>query len=223
MFGSAHPARARPLSLSDCMRRMLHSGGAPLLLRGTAATLLRDAPVYGAYFLSYEWLKRYLAGQASGGAYGEGGRGSGGVGSSMHSGSDSSSRGAGGGGDDGGGGAGWGRVLTAEQGAPVPAWAMLTAGALAGVLSWMLALPVDVVKSQIQSAPLDAPREATRIAAVTARLYAAGGLPIFFRGLVPCLARAAPVNAVTFLGYELALQKLGGRGEELAEGHNARG
>ena len=253
------------LSLSACTRRMLQLGGPALLARGTAATLLRDAPVYGAYFLSYEWLKHYLADTAA-----AGGGGGGGAGAGAARGSSASGGGGGGGGVSGGGapvggesstasGSSWERggaggvagrtggsnssnisggvgvgvgagiglprasrepswgdgVLTATGRPPVPVWAMLVAGAAAGVFSWALALPVDVIKSQIQSAPLETPRAETRIGAVTARLYAAGGLPIFFRGLVPCLARAAPVNAVTFLGYEWATNVLlGATGEE---------
>ena len=172
MYGStrAHGARAH-LTLTACTRAILAAGGPRLIFRGTAATLLRDGPVYGAYFLSYEYGKHWLALRAAGA--------------------------------DGARELAAGRVLTNER-VPVPAWAMLVSGALAGVLSWVLALPVDVVKSQIQAAPVGAPAGSTRIGHVTRRLYREGGLPIFFRGLVPCLVRAAPVNAVTFLGFEWA-------------------
>ena len=169
VYGSRQHAKAR-LGLFDATRAVLRLGGLPLLFRGTGATLLRDAPVYGAYFLSYEYLKQYFA---------------------LAVGPDPTHQ------------LQRGIILTNDT-VPVPAWSMLAAGATAGVLSWLLALPVDVIKSQVQSAPLDAPASDTRIAHVAARLYKQGGIPIFFRGLVPCLVRAAPVNAVTFLGFEWA-------------------
>jgi solute carrier family 25 carnitine/acylcarnitine transporter 20/29 len=87
-----------------------------------------------------------------------------------------------------------------------PDWIMLTAGAVAGVLSWAVALPTDVIKSGVQGSALTAPRSETTIRAVAARLYAAGGPGAFFRGFVPCILRAAPVNATIFLGYEWALK-----------------
>lgn len=46
---------------------------------------------------------------------------------------------------------------------------------------------------------------------VTARkLYAAGGLGVFARGIVPCTVRAVYATALCFLGYEMAFSGLGG-------------
>lgn len=91
----------------------------------------------------------------------------------------------------------------AARGEP-PAWVTLLAGGLAGVLSWALALPADVIKSRVQGV---APSERTpRIAAVATALYAEAGLRGFFKGAVPCLIRAVPVNAVTFLVYTKSLR-----------------
>jgi solute carrier family 25 (mitochondrial carnitine/acylcarnitine transporter), member 20/29 len=172
------------LGLVAATRALLDAGGARLLFRGTAATLLRDGPVYGAYFLTYEWFKQYFALLAAAGARGEA---DGARAAAARAQLDA-----------------W--AMLTNTAVPVPAWSMLAAGAVAGVLSWLLALPVDVVKSRVQAAPVDAPPSSTRILAVAARLYAEGGVPIFFRGLVPCLVRAAPVNAVTFVGFEMAHQ-----------------
>jgi solute carrier family 25 carnitine/acylcarnitine transporter 20/29 len=88
-----------------------------------------------------------------------------------------------------------------------PAWALLTAGGLAGALSWLIALPADVVKSIIQAAPASS-AEDLRIRTVAAAVYARSGPAGFLRGLMPCVIRALPVNAVTFFVYESALRRL---------------
>ncbi|TYZ67484.1 hypothetical protein PybrP1_008861 [[Pythium] brassicae (nom. inval.)] len=80
--------------------------------------------------------------------------------------------------------------------------AMLTAGGLAGVGSWILAYPMDVVKSSIQTVAEDARPEEKTIAYQTRRLYRLGGLRIFVNGLETAVVRAFPVNAVTFFCYE---------------------
>jgi len=99
---------------------------------------------------------------------------------------------------DGGGGA-------RARGEP-PMWVTLAGGGLAGMLSWALALPLDVIKSRVQSAPLDAPTP--RVLAVARALYAEAGLAGFFKGALPCILRAVPVNAVTFLVYDKTLRLL---------------
>jgi solute carrier family 25 carnitine/acylcarnitine transporter 20/29 len=89
---------------------------------------------------------------------------------------------------------------------PTPHWVALAGGAVAGLASWTLAIPVDVVKSRIQGAPLDAPR-VTFVRAARA-IYAESGSAGFVRGAAPLLLRAMPVNAVTFCGYEYALGRM---------------
>lgn len=81
-------------------------------------------------------------------------------------------------------------------------WPTLLAGGVAGALSWAVALPADVVKSNIQAASLDAPAADLRIAAVAARIHRQGGARAFFRGFLPCIVRSVPVNAITFLVME---------------------
>ena len=80
--------------------------------------------------------------------------------------------------------------------------AALPAGGLAGAVSWAVALPADVVKSNIQGAPLDTPKPALRVHAVALRIWRKDGLRGFFRGFVPCVLRSLPVNAATFFLLE---------------------
>lgn len=51
----------------DVIRQLHREGGIRSLYRGTAATLLRDVPASGAYFLSYEWIKEILRNRSGSG------------------------------------------------------------------------------------------------------------------------------------------------------------
>jgi hypothetical protein len=76
-----------------------------------------------------------------------------------------------------------------------------TAGAAAGVISWAVIYPADVIKTRCQSIP----PEATRIGvaeAVRQILAEPAGWRGLFRGCGTCIVRALPANAVTFLVYE---------------------
>ncbi|XP_045126028.1 mitochondrial carnitine/acylcarnitine carrier protein-like isoform X2 [Portunus trituberculatus] len=45
----------------DVVKVLYREGGIRSIYKGTCATLLRDVPASGMYFMSYEWLKRSLA------------------------------------------------------------------------------------------------------------------------------------------------------------------
>jgi solute carrier family 25 carnitine/acylcarnitine transporter 20/29 len=81
--------------------------------------------------------------------------------------------------------------------------AVMTAGAAAGIAMWIPVFPVDTVKSRLQSMP-----GSPTIGGVIRELYGKGGFRAFFPGMAPALARAAPANAATFLGVELAQQAM---------------
>ncbi|KAF9029267.1 mitochondrial carrier [Hymenopellis radicata] len=79
--------------------------------------------------------------------------------------------------------------------------AVIFAGGMAGVAMWSLAIPPDVIKSRIQSAPsgtyfgfMDCAR----------KTIAADGVGALWKGFGPAMARAFPANAATFLGVEVA-------------------
>ena len=76
----------------------------------------------------------------------------------------------------------------------------LVGGAAAGLACWSLALPMDVVKSVIQAAPLSQPSPSIRDAVTS--VYRRAGLAGFWAGAAPCLLRAVPANAVTFFVFE---------------------
>ena len=86
-----------------------------------------------------------------------------------------------------------------------PSWALLTAGGVAGALSWGVIFPIDVLKTVVQASerPLSL-REAAD--AVIAQRGPRG----LFSGLTVCLVRGFIVNAVTFWGYERTAQAMAG-------------
>jgi len=84
----------------------------------------------------------------------------------------------------------------------------LTAGSVAGIVTWLSTYPFDVLKSVIQTLPDTTPRSQTSMWHVAKTYYGEYGMYFFFRGLSPTLIRAVPTNAVTFLVYEEALRAL---------------
>ncbi|KAK7059132.1 carnitine transporter [Paramarasmius palmivorus] len=83
--------------------------------------------------------------------------------------------------------------------------AVVFAGGMAGVAMWAIAIPPDVIKSRIQSAPngtysgfMDCAR----------KTIAQDGATALWKGLGPAMARAFPANAATFLGVEASRKLL---------------
>ncbi|KAJ8982882.1 hypothetical protein NQ317_004312, partial [Molorchus minor] len=76
---------------------------------------------------------------------------------------------------------------------PVSTWGMLLAGGLAGVASWTVTYPIDMIKSRIQ---VD---EVHRLPGLLEKKpYGAVAFPACLGGLTPTIIRAFPVNAVIF-------------------------
>ncbi|RLN32584.1 hypothetical protein BBJ28_00018527 [Nothophytophthora sp. Chile5] len=81
---------------------------------------------------------------------------------------------------------------------------LMMAGGVAGMLSWVMSMPQDVVKSCVQSQSLEGPQLSMREVARTR--MAAEGPGFFFKGFSATMLRAFPVSAVTFLVYEKTMQ-----------------
>jgi solute carrier family 25 carnitine/acylcarnitine transporter 20/29 len=82
----------------------------------------------------------------------------------------------------------------------------MIAGGLAGMANWVVAIPMDVVKSRLQAAPLG---KYTGAIDVLRQLWNTDGPRALFRGLSPALIRAFPANTACFLGVEMARQVMG--------------
>lgn len=84
------------------------------------------------------------------------------------------------------------------------------AGGLSGSLTWGVIYPIDVIKSVIQTGPMDTPLAERRIWNIGSRLVAKHGWRYMFRGLGITLIRAFPVNGIIFPVYEFTLMHLSG-------------
>ena len=84
-------------------------------------------------------------------------------------------------------------------------WAPLVAGAAAGVFGWIATFPFDVLKTRLQVGASTGtgadvgPGTSWRTAR---KMYDESGGRVFWRGLVPTLVRAIPVNMAVFGTFE---------------------
>ncbi|KIM47849.1 hypothetical protein M413DRAFT_417313 [Hebeloma cylindrosporum] len=99
------------------------------------------------------------------------------------------------------------RVLTPAGSSPseLNLGAIILAGGTAGVAMWALAIPPDVLKSRIQSAPTGTYSGLLDCARKT---IARDGVQALWKGFGPAMARAFPANAATFLGVEASRKLL---------------
>ncbi|KAM5298250.1 solute carrier family 25 member 48 [Ctenodactylus gundi] len=81
------------------------------------------------------------------------------------------------------------------------------AGGVAGVISWGIATPMDVVKSRLQADGVYFNKYKGVLDCIS-QSYRHEGLKVFFRGITVNTLRGFPTSAAMFLGYELSLQAL---------------
>ncbi|KAL7529354.1 hypothetical protein ACHAXR_002919 [Thalassiosira sp. AJA248-18] len=99
---------------------------------------------------------------------------------------------------------------------PIPshahAWAASAlAGGISGAWTWAIIYPFDVIKTQIQTGPLERHLQKGMLT-VASDIVREHGVKHMFRGLGVTLARAFPVNAIIFPVYEFILVQLGDGG-----------
>jgi len=82
------------------------------------------------------------------------------------------------------------------------------AGGCAGSLTWAIVYPIDVIKSWVQTAPLDTPFRDLRMYTVGKAIVEKNGIRYLFRGLGITLIRAFPVNGTIFPVYEFTLKQV---------------
>lgn len=139
----------------DCAKKVYAIHGIRSIYTGLSATLAREIPGSGAYFMTYQYIKQNNT-----------------------------------------------SLFTANQN---QTFITFMAGGIAGIAFWIVAIPADVIKSRIQTAPegkyqgfFDAIRY----------LYQRNGLTAFYKGATPTFIRAFPANAACFFGYEYSFKLL---------------
>ncbi|OMJ18775.1 Mitochondrial carnitine/acylcarnitine carrier protein [Smittium culicis] len=83
--------------------------------------------------------------------------------------------------------------------------AVVVAGGLAGMANWAVAIPPDVLKTRLQTAPEG---KYSGLREVFVDLWRNEGPKALFKGLGPAMIRAFPANAACFLGVEVATKAL---------------
>ncbi|PNF21104.1 Congested-like trachea protein [Cryptotermes secundus] len=151
--GTAPPKYAGPV---DALKQLYKEGGIRSIYKGTVATLLRDVPARGMYFMTYELFQRILAQLSKSGEIG--------------------------------------------------ALSTIVAGGSAGISTWLVALPADVLKSRLQTAPEGTFPNGMRD--VFKVLMKEEGPRALYKGVVPVLLRAFPANAACSIGFELCMKFL---------------
>ncbi|CAL8111332.1 unnamed protein product [Orchesella dallaii] len=86
-------------------------------------------------------------------------------------------------------------AMTRMGGGEVGTLGMMFAGGMAGVLSWIVTFPIDVVKTRLQC---DASGKYSGAFDCARKTYRSEGYRAFSRGLVSTVIRAFPTNAATF-------------------------
>lgn len=104
-----------------------------------------------------------------------------------------------------GGYEGFKKILTPSGSKPedIKPLAIFVAGGMAGVFNWLVAIPPDVLKSRLQSAPEGAYRG---LWDVFKHLMKTEGPAALFKGVGPAMLRAFPANAACFLGKEVSMK-----------------
>ena len=88
----------------------------------------------------------------------------------------------------------------------VEAWKQVAFGAMSGYLLWIVIYPIDVIKSKLQTDGFDkSTRNYSSALDCARKTVAKDGIRGLYKGFVPCMLRAGPVNAATFVAYELTM------------------
>ena len=79
------------------------------------------------------------------------------------------------------------------------------AGGTAGLCYITTVFPMDVIKNRMQAAKDVSPPVYSGVRDTARKIYADGGIKMFFRGFSPGALRAFPANAAAFSAFELVM------------------
>ena len=186
-------------STFECFRYITREHGFGALYRGFGLTLARDTISWGVYFGAYDYMKTLATRRE----YSNFDR-------------------------QGGGPHNRQQLLLQQQQqqqqVSLPVTTLMVCGGCAGVASWVIMHPVDVLKSIQQSAPLDSPAQERSVVALWNSYMSQFGPRFLLRGLLTTIVRAFPTSAVTFPVFEFCIDFYNGRHvdggrDEVAAGH----
>jgi len=80
-------------------------------------------------------------------------------------------------------------------------WAALCAGGLAGIANWLVCIPLDTLKTRLQTAPEG---KYSGLGDVFSEVMKHEGFLGLYTGITPVIIRAFPANAACFFGVEVA-------------------
>ncbi|KAF9435147.1 carnitine transporter [Entomortierella beljakovae] len=84
-------------------------------------------------------------------------------------------------------------------------FSVMFAGGMAGISMWTIAIPADVLKSRLQSAPAGTYKGTGDVLRI---LLKTEGPKALFKGLGPAMLRAFPANAACFVGVEYSMRAM---------------
>ncbi|GFS88263.1 hypothetical protein NPIL_702771 [Nephila pilipes] len=98
---------------------------------------------------------------------------------------------------------------------------LLSVGGLAGVISWIVIYPVDVIKSRLQADGMDGnEKKYKNFLDCIRKSYKMEGFPVFTKGLNSTIIRAFPTNAATFTVVTWVLMMFNNPANKELEVHN---
>ena len=84
----------------------------------------------------------------------------------------------------------------------------MAAAAISSTISTSVLLPLDAIRTRINSSQVTQRRSVPTLRKATNDLWQMGGARSFFRGYGPALVRAGPVASISMPAYDLALEWL---------------
>ena len=86
---------------------------------------------------------------------------------------------------------------------------ILLGGSIGGVTFWGISFPLDTIKTLYQTDNLAKPKYKNLVQAFQTTIKEKG-VKGLYKGFQPCMIRSIPINAGTFLAFEMAMKIVGG-------------
>ena len=200
---SSSSSLPRSLSSFDVAKKLLlysksdhgHGGGLTGIYRGLFVTCLRQGPSLAIYFPVYHILKDVFVGNNTGNIN---------INNDNNDNNDNNNK-NGNDSKDPSSSLSLSSSSASSSSSSSLWWSSALAGGLAGSFAWTIVYPIDVIKSRIQSLPMETPSKKRSFYYIARHIHRnEGGVMkmILSRGLAVTILRAFPVNGTIFFVYE---------------------